>query len=190
METNQRWRLYLPVAARNLLRTLLLVVFRLCIGHVRSWGAGHPEVLTECEGGEHGPMDPSKNDTFQFLSGLFSEVMDLFPDKTIHLGGDECSFRCWWDKFTLFRRLNVRNGLPDNRHILLTSWQAMYIIHWLMYNVNAYEHIWRDQSYSISLDSRSELLRSHIYKIPSARNEYWLTMYNPLIYKIEYHNAL
>ncbi|XP_064602601.1 beta-hexosaminidase subunit beta-like [Liolophura sinensis] len=64
-------------------------------GHVRSWGAGHPEVLTECGGGGGGPMDPSKNGTFHFLSQLFSEVMDLFPDKTIHLGGDECSFRCW-----------------------------------------------------------------------------------------------
>ena len=33
--------------------------------------------------------------TFQFLETVFGELIDLFPSKYIHIGGDECS-KIWW----------------------------------------------------------------------------------------------
>ncbi|VDL94788.1 unnamed protein product [Schistocephalus solidus] len=69
-------------------------------GHTQSWGKGYPHVLTECfeDGkptGKFGPVDPSKNSTYNFMGVLFSEVTKTFPENYLHLGGDEVDFTCW-----------------------------------------------------------------------------------------------
>uniref|UniRef100_A0A182VFS0 Beta-hexosaminidase n=1 Tax=Anopheles merus TaxID=30066 RepID=A0A182VFS0_ANOME len=67
-------------------------------GHTRSWGVSHPELLTECYDqyrGKLGPMDPTRESTYTFLSNLFREVIEVFPDQYVHLGGDEVGFECW-----------------------------------------------------------------------------------------------
>ncbi|CAF0749245.1 unnamed protein product [Adineta ricciae] len=68
-------------------------------GHTQSWGLVI-DVLTHCYSGgkpnnEYGPMDPSRNSTFDFLKKMFSEVANVFPDHYVHLGGDEVDFDCW-----------------------------------------------------------------------------------------------
>lgn len=67
-------------------------------GHTRSWGVSHPEILTACQGefaGKMGPIDPTKNESYAFIEKLLTEVVDVFPDEYIHLGGDEVGFECW-----------------------------------------------------------------------------------------------
>ncbi|EDS44384.1 beta-hexosaminidase b [Culex quinquefasciatus] len=67
-------------------------------GHTRSWGVSHPELLTECFDqyrGKLGPMDPTKEMTYAFLEELFREIVHVFPDQYVHLGGDEVGFECW-----------------------------------------------------------------------------------------------
>ncbi|XP_018019404.1 beta-hexosaminidase subunit beta isoform X2 [Hyalella azteca] len=69
-------------------------------GHTRSWGDGQPDLLTECytngsPNGLYGPIDPSKETTYDFLKALFTEVTSRFPDHYLHLGGDEVPFACW-----------------------------------------------------------------------------------------------
>lgn len=67
-------------------------------GHTRSWGVSHPEILTACEGvftGKLGPIDPTKNETYDFMQKLLAEVVEVFPDAYVHLGGDEVGFECW-----------------------------------------------------------------------------------------------
>ncbi|KAH7984165.1 hypothetical protein HPB52_017628 [Rhipicephalus sanguineus] len=70
------------------------------LGHTLSWGQAYPELLTTCyEGdvptGELGPVDPTRNETYVFMSQFFTEVARVFPDQYLHLGGDEVSFDCW-----------------------------------------------------------------------------------------------
>ncbi|XP_062545646.1 beta-hexosaminidase subunit beta-like [Armigeres subalbatus] len=67
-------------------------------GHTRSWGVSHPELLTACQAqyqGKLGPIDPTKESTYTFLFKLFQEVVEVFPDQFVHLGGDEVGFECW-----------------------------------------------------------------------------------------------
>ncbi|KAL1501006.1 hypothetical protein ABEB36_006412 [Hypothenemus hampei] len=67
-------------------------------GHTRSWGQSHPELLTSCDSvqtGAYGPIDPSKNTTYNFLEKFFEEIRDVFKDQFIHLGGDEVDYDCW-----------------------------------------------------------------------------------------------
>lgn len=67
-------------------------------GHTRSWGASHPELLTACAGpyqGKLGPINPIIDGNYDFIFSLFEEIVEVFPDKYTHLGGDEVGFECW-----------------------------------------------------------------------------------------------
>jgi len=71
-------------------------------GHTLSWGKADSSLLTTCfnettgfPSGTFGPLDPTKNRTYEFVQSVLKEVSQLFPDRTIHLGGDEVDFACW-----------------------------------------------------------------------------------------------
>ncbi|XP_076283012.1 beta-hexosaminidase subunit beta [Lasioglossum baleicum] len=70
-------------------------------GHTRSWGLAYPELLTTCydskgkPNGKLGPMNPTNPHLYEFLRNLFSEIVQVFPDQYVHLGGDEVPFDCW-----------------------------------------------------------------------------------------------
>ncbi|HXA01067.1 MAG TPA: family 20 glycosylhydrolase, partial [Cytophagaceae bacterium] len=40
-------------------------------------------------------LDPTKGKTYQFLDKLFTEMLSLFPDEYIHIGGDENKGKHW-----------------------------------------------------------------------------------------------
>lgn len=68
-------------------------------GHTGSWGS---EWLTECykngKGtGKREGLDVSNTQLWSFLDALFGEILHLFPDNFLHLGGDEVyAYKdCW-----------------------------------------------------------------------------------------------
>lgn len=68
-------------------------------GHATSWFAGYPSLATECTlpagSAFTKPMDPTLNSTYDFLAALFGEVRAAFPDRFLHIGGDEVEMACW-----------------------------------------------------------------------------------------------
>ena len=72
----------------------------LFIGHSTSWGQGYPDLLTPCytgdsPNGQTGPINPILPSTYVWLKTFMTELSEVFPDKYLHLGGDEVSFACW-----------------------------------------------------------------------------------------------
>ncbi|XP_062582507.1 beta-hexosaminidase subunit beta-like [Saccostrea cucullata] len=69
--------------------------------HTLSWSFSKPELLTQCyHKGQPvpalmGPMNPARNSTYLFLQRFYKEVLGLFQDQFVHIGGDEVPFECW-----------------------------------------------------------------------------------------------
>ena len=57
-----------------------------------------------------------KEETFQFLEDVLTEVMDLFPSKYIHIGGDECPKKRWKECKYCQQRIK-ENGLKDEHEL-------------------------------------------------------------------------
>lgn len=57
--------------------------------------------------------------TFTFLQDVLTEVIDLFPSKYIHIGGDECP-KAAWKKSEFCQQLIKREGLRNENE--LQSW--------------------------------------------------------------------
>jgi hexosaminidase len=72
-------------------------------GHATSWFAGYPELATgpgpykiQHEAGLFEPvMDPSRPEVYAFLDNFIGEIVGLFPDPYIHIGGDEVDPAQW-----------------------------------------------------------------------------------------------
>ncbi|CAM6092507.1 unnamed protein product [Calypogeia fissa] len=62
-------------------------------GHTASWGKGYNELWPSptCQQ----PLDPSKNFTFEVISGILEDFRAVFPFDLFHLGGDEVDSSCW-----------------------------------------------------------------------------------------------
>lgn len=72
-------------------------------GHASAIAAAYPELMTEVTDyaperrwGVHKPLlDPSKPAVYDFIDQLVTEVVTLFPDPYLHIGGDEVDPEQW-----------------------------------------------------------------------------------------------
>jgi hexosaminidase len=72
-------------------------------GHTLSWLAAYPELASEAGSftigrtwGIFDPvMDPTRDETYQFLDSFIGEMTAIFPDPYFHIGGDEVNGKSW-----------------------------------------------------------------------------------------------
>lgn len=57
-----------------------------------------------------------KEETFAFLEDVLTEVIDLFPGKYIHIGGDECP-KTQWKRSAFCQELMRKEGLKDEHEL-------------------------------------------------------------------------
>nr|WP_319512457.1 family 20 glycosylhydrolase [uncultured Draconibacterium sp.] len=93
--------------------------------HVMSALAAYPEY--SCTG-EYKPVPPGgvwpithifcagKEETFNFLEDVLTEVMELFPSTYIHIGGDETT-KTEWEKCELCQKRMTDEGLKDEHEL-------------------------------------------------------------------------
>ena len=90
-------------------------------GHMLAALTAYPEL--GCTGGPYevwgrwGVADdvlcPGQEKTFEFLEGVLTEVMELFPSEYIHIGGDECP-KVRWEKCPRCQAKIRQLGLKDD----------------------------------------------------------------------------
>ena len=90
-------------------------------GHMLAALAAYPEL--GCTGGPYevwtrwGVADDvlcvGKEETFDFLEDVFTEIMDIFPSKYIHIGGDECP-KVRWESCPVCQAKIAQLGLKDD----------------------------------------------------------------------------
>ncbi|PYP78333.1 MAG: hypothetical protein DMD35_11685 [Gemmatimonadetes bacterium] len=94
-------------------------------GHSASWLVAYPQLgsgpgpyaLARDYGIHDATMDPTREDVYGFLHQFFGEMVRLFPDPFVHIGGDEVSGRTEWNsnpriqQFIRERKLNGNHGL-------------------------------------------------------------------------------
>jgi len=96
-------------------------------GHSLAAIVAYPELSTTPEipkqvGETWGTYDKLNNvfnpteHTFSFLEDVLTEVMQLFPSKYIHIGGDECSKK-WWKESAFCQALMKKEGLKNEEEL-------------------------------------------------------------------------
>jgi hexosaminidase len=91
--------------------------------HATSWLAGYPE-LGSRPGERYVPwtafgvadpvMDPTRDSTYRFLDRFFAEILPLFPDEYVHIGGDENRDGKDWRENPAIQAFMKKNGIADN----------------------------------------------------------------------------
>ena len=92
-------------------------------GHATALLAAYPELA--CSGssfevardwGVFSNLLCPREDTFLFLERVLQEVMNIFPGKYIHIGGDECP-KEQWQKSEFCRNMKIQNGLQTDNQL-------------------------------------------------------------------------
>ena len=92
-------------------------------GHTSSMIAAYPELGSSKEnigvktlwGVQNDILNINEN-TFEFLENMFSEIIDLFPSKYIHIGGDEARKDQWENSNTIQNQMKEL-GLKDENEL-------------------------------------------------------------------------
>lgn len=64
----------------------------------------------------HPTLNPTIDETYEFLDALFSEIAPLFPDEYFHIGGDENEGK-HWDANSNIQAFKNKHDLKDNHEL-------------------------------------------------------------------------
>ncbi|XP_049624745.1 beta-hexosaminidase subunit beta-like [Suncus etruscus] len=143
-------------------------------GHTQSWGKGQKDLLTPCYSEVwpplvFGPVNPVRNSTYNFMSRFLTEISEVFPDKFIHLGGDEVDFTCWLNNPEI-KAFMKRNGL--NRD--LRKLESFYIEKLLniVAKLNKKAIVWQevfDDEVKLNQDTIVQIWKAESYAFEEAK---------------------
>ncbi len=93
-------------------------------GHAGSWFVGYPELasapgpyqIIHSYGGQEATMDPTREETYEFISEFLAEMATLFPDPFLHIGGDQVSGK-QWQANSKIRAFMATENLNDIRQL-------------------------------------------------------------------------
>ncbi len=93
-------------------------------GHATAWVVSHPEIASapgpykiERKPGIFDPtLDPTNEKTYKLLEGFFQEMTALFPDRYMHIGGDENEGK-QWDANPKIQAFMKEKGIKDNHEL-------------------------------------------------------------------------
>jgi len=93
-------------------------------GHTTAWFVGYPELASgpgpyqiERQWGVFDPaMDPTREETYQFLDAFIGEMAALFPDEYFHIGGDEVNGK-QWDANPRIQEFMRAHGIKSNEEL-------------------------------------------------------------------------
>lgn len=77
---------------------------------------GKPKIVQESWGVYDDVYCAGKEETFEVLENILSEVIELFPSKYIHIGGDECP-KGNWKRCSLCQKRKKEHGLKDEHEL-------------------------------------------------------------------------
>jgi len=87
-------------------------------GHVTSWLTAYPEWGTRVTSvsrrfGVHpGCLDPTNEAVYSAIGRLLDEICEIFPDRCLHIGGDEVHAQ-WWSDDPAIAAFQKTNGIED-----------------------------------------------------------------------------
>lgn len=83
-------------------------------GHSSELAVVHPEIFCTVPDTlvKSASVCPGKEETYRFFTGVLEEVMELFPSRYIHIGGDEAG-KEYWSRCLDCRRMMEENGLQS-----------------------------------------------------------------------------
>eukprot|EP01134_Creolimax_fragrantissima_P004310 CFRG4310T1 len=64
-------------------------------GHAAAILRAYPEYAPDCKDPTWGPLDPSNENTFDFIMKLWADIFEVVPGHLVHIGGDEVDPTCW-----------------------------------------------------------------------------------------------
>lgn len=56
-----------------------------------------------------GPLDVTLDKTYKLVREVFAEIIDIFPDPYIHLGGDEVVLTCLQNKTEFIKGEGIKD---------------------------------------------------------------------------------
>lgn len=165
-------------------------------GHSRSWQIAYP-MLASRPGQDYklyatdsifsDPIDPSREEVYDFIAGLTAEMAGLFPDPYFHLGGDEVNTDAWEDSDAI-NAFMEEQGIDDyaalqayfvQRYAAIIAAEGKTAVGWnevlhpkLPNDVVL--HLWNSTDFPAEVEGRPLLLSTNYYldHVRSAESHY------------------
>ncbi|THD26849.1 Beta-hexosaminidase subunit alpha [Fasciola hepatica] len=177
-------------------------------GHTQCWGHGHPELLTQCfddkgkSTGELGPIDPTRDSSYDFMRALLTEIKQTFWENFIHLGGDEVDFSCWssnpdvksfmekmqfganyslLQSYYMEKLISLTHDIGDKRPIRTVVWQEVFDHGFRADNgtiIHVWKEDWRSEMKNVTSAGFNALLSSCWYLNYIYYGNDWIKQYN------------